>query len=79
MARIKKGNICGKRIKMARVEKDMAQVDLAAALSVDFGIEVPQTTVSAIERGERTLRDFELLAIANILDVTPNGLLGYGK
>ena len=70
-----KGNICGKRIKLARVEKDMAQVDLAAALEVDFGIILPQTTISQIEIGQRILRDFELDAIAAILDVSPTWLL----
>lgn len=70
-----KGNICGKRIKLARVEKDMAQVDLSAALEVDFDIILPQTTISQIEIGQRILRDFELDAIATILDVNPTWLL----
>ena len=33
-------NICGHRIKIARVSKDMQQVDLSAALEVDHDIKI---------------------------------------
>ena len=74
---MKKANICGKRVKLARINQDMDQVDLAAALSVDCGIEIAQTSISEIERGERGVRDFELVALAKILEVTAEWLL-YG-
>lgn len=70
-----KANICGKRIKLARVKNDMAQVDLIAALEVDFGIKLAQTTISQIEKGKRMIRDFELDAIAKALNVDPQWLL----
>ena len=70
-----KNNICGKRIKLARVQQDMAQVDLSAALEVDFDIILPQTTISQIEIGQRVPRDFELDAMATILQVDPTWLL----
>lgn len=70
-----KANICGKRIKLARIDNELDQVELAAALSVDYGIEISQTSISEIERGIRGLRDFELGAISKLLKVSPEWLL----
>lgn len=68
-------NTCGRRVKISRVAKDMTQIELAAALSVDCNIDVNQRSVSLIERGERFVKDIELVALANILDVHPMWLL----
>jgi transcriptional regulator with XRE-family HTH domain len=70
-----KANICGKRIKLSRIDRELDQVELAAALSVDHGIEISQTSISEIERGVRGLRDFELGAICKVLEVSPEWLL----
>lgn len=48
----------------------MSQVELAAALSVDHGIELDQSDISEIERGVRGVRDYELNAIATVLDAS---------
>ena len=71
-------NLCGKRVKMARIEKDMKQIDLSAALSVDHDIEISQKAISRLERGVRPVNDVELVALANILDVSVAWLI-YGK
>lgn len=63
----KKANLCAKQIKVARVDREMHQVELAAALSVDCGIEMNQSMVSAIERGQRRVSDVELDALARVL------------
>ncbi|MCB1557189.1 MAG: helix-turn-helix transcriptional regulator [Alphaproteobacteria bacterium] len=68
-------NTCGKRIKMARVGRDMKQVDLAAAVSVDSHIEMDQNVISAIERGVRHVKDIELLAFCDALGVKPLWLM----
>jgi len=68
-------NLCGKRVKLARVEKEMNQLELATALNVDFGIEMNQYSISQLERGSRFVKDFELVALAEILDVTTTWLL----
>lgn len=60
---------------MARIDRELDQVELAAALSVDHGIDISQTSVSEIERSVRGLRDFELAAICKVLEVTPEWLL----
>jgi len=70
-----KANICGKRIKLARIDRELDQVELAAALSIDHGIDISQTSISEIERGVRGLRDFELGAICKVLEVSPEWLL----
>lgn len=72
---MKNRNLCGKRIKLARTNREMAQVELCAALSVDHGIEMTQNTLSNIERGERIVRDSELAAFSDILGVNPTWLL----
>ncbi|MGF1603661.1 MAG: XRE family transcriptional regulator [Thermosynechococcaceae cyanobacterium] len=53
----------------------MTQADLSAALDVDYGIILSQSDISEIERQERGLRDYELDAIATILEVSPMLLL----
>jgi transcriptional regulator with XRE-family HTH domain len=68
-------NLCGKRVKIARVSKDMKQIDVAAAMNVDYDIEITQNGVSYIERNRRFVKDFELVALAEILDVSPLWLL----
>ena len=68
-------NVCGKRVKIARISKEMKQIDVAAAMNVDYGIDITQNGVSGIERNMRFVKDFELLALAEILDVSPHWLL----
>jgi len=68
-------NISGARIKQARERRGLDQVELAAALSVDYDIKIDQSGISEIERGARGIKDFELDAIARVLDVSPVWLL----
>jgi transcriptional regulator with XRE-family HTH domain len=53
----------------------MSQTDLCAALSVDHGIDISQDVISKIENGIRAVNDIELVAIAQVLHVTPCFLL----
>ena len=50
---------------------------MADAINVDFGIKIDRSDISEIERGVHGLKDYELIAIAKILDVSPVWLL-YG-
>lgn len=72
---MKAKNLCGKRVKLARIDRDMKQVDLSAALSVDHGIEISQKAISRLERGVRPVSDIELVSLAKLLDVTTSWLL----
>lgn len=70
-----RGNICGERIRARRIELNMAQVKLAAALEVDYGLVFAQSDISEIERNVRGVKDYELKAISEILGVTTAALL----
>ena len=72
---MRSANISGVRIKQAREQRGLDQVELAAALSVDYNLKLDQSDISEIERGIRGLKDFELDAIARVLDVSPVWLL----
>jgi len=71
------GNIVGKRIKEARQKLGLSQVEFAATLCVDHNINLERVQISTIERGIRSVKDKELDAIARVLNVTPNWLLGW--
>lgn len=73
---MEKANICGDKIKEARIERELSQVDISAALDVDYDIKLDRSDISEIERGVRGVKDFELLAFAKILNVSPSWLLG---
>lgn len=72
---IKATNKCGKRVKVARVEKDMPQLDLATALNMDYGVEISSTGISDLENGHCYVKDFEIIALAEVLDKHPMWLL----
>lgn len=72
-----KGNISGNRIKIARSRKKMKQIDLAIALE-DYKIHLNQTAIGKMERGERSIYDYEILALSEILEVSTDWLLKGG-
>jgi transcriptional regulator with XRE-family HTH domain len=71
------GNIIGKRVKEARQKLGISQVEFAATLCVDHNINLERVQISTIERGIRSVKDKELDAIARVLEVTPNWLMGW--
>lgn len=68
-------NVCGKRIKLARVEKGMNQLELATALSEECDLRVDQNSISMMEKGDRFIKDYEVIALADVLDKHPMWLL----
>lgn len=68
-------NLSGERIRIARKRSGMLQVELSAALDLEFNIVLDQSDISEIERQARGVRDIELDAIARILQVSPLWLL----
>ena len=68
-------NISGPRIRKAREKLGWDQIELAAALEVDFQLKLDQSDISEIERQKRGVKDFELDAFARLLGVSPEWLL----
>ena len=68
-------NISGQRVREARLKKHLSQSELAAKLQVE-GIVIERDSVSRIELGTRFIPDYELPALARVLNVTVEWLLG---
>lgn len=68
-------NIVGSRVTMARKEHGMKQVELLAKLQLE-GIDISIPALSLLEGQKRPVSDIELNALADILDVSVDWLLG---
>ena len=68
-------NIVGKRVTEARQAQDMKQVELLAKLQL-AGIDMSVPALSLLEGQKRPVTDIELNAMADILNVSVNWLLG---
>ena len=70
-----KKNVCGDRIREARLKNRLSQADLAARLQV-AGIVIERDSISRIEIGTRFVADYELMVFSEILGVSVDWLLG---
>lgn len=70
-----KPNITGRRIKQARETAGLEQVDLSIALDMDCNVNMDASVISRVETQQRLVKDYELDAIARVLDVDPVWLL----
>ena len=70
-----KKNLSGERVREARLKKHLSQSDLAAKLQVE-GIVIERDSISRIEIGTRFIPDYELPALAKVLNVSVEWLLG---
>ncbi len=68
-------NIIGARVTQARKSQGMKQIELLTKLQL-AGIEMSTPALSLLEGQKRPVSDFELNAIADILGVSVNWLLG---
>ena len=68
-------NIVGKRVTEARKAQGMKQVELLAQLQL-AGIDMSVPALSLLEGQKRPVTDIELNALADILHVSVNWLLG---
>lgn len=66
-------NIISKKLKDIRENKKVSQEQLSNKLAL-LGITLYQTDIFKIEHNERTVRDFELWGICNILDINAEDL-----
>ena len=68
-------NIVGARVTEARKAKGMKQTELLAKLQM-AGIDISIPALSLLEGQKRPVSDIELLALAEVLNVSVNWLLG---
>lgn len=68
-------NICGLRIRLARVEAKMNQLELATLLNTDYNLMIDQNGISRIERDTRVVKDYEIIVLAKALNKHPMWLL----
>lgn len=68
-------NIIGARVTQARNAKDMKQVELLAKLQL-AGVDMSVPALSLLEGQKRPVSDIELNALADILEVSVEWLLG---
>ncbi|MFA7257417.1 MAG: helix-turn-helix domain-containing protein [Kiritimatiellales bacterium] len=71
---MKDRNIVGPRVARLRQKLQMTQTDLMLALTTQ-GVQLTRTAVTKLETGFRCVRDFEVVALAEILKTTPQYLL----
>ena len=70
-----KKNICGERLRQARVVQRLRQEDLAAKIQT-LGVNIERDSISRIEIGTCFVADFELKIFAQVLGVSVSWLLG---
>ena len=68
-------NVCGERIRQARIKNRLSQFDLAARLQIE-GVTLERDSVSRIEIGTRFVADYELMVLSKVLNVSVAWLLG---
>ena len=71
-----KKNISGTLIRRPREEKGMSKVRLSQLLDT-YGIYINTDELLRIEKNQLLVKDFELIAIAQILDIDLNQLKKY--
>lgn len=67
-------NIIGPKLKQLRLKMGLSQEKLAGQLQLQ-GIEYNALTVLRIEKGERFVPDYEILALADFFHLTTDELL----
>lgn len=70
-----KSNLCGERVRAARLRAGWSQEELAAKLQL-AGLQLGQMAISRLETGKRVVPDFELPVLAEVLHVSTDWLLG---
>lgn len=66
-------NIIGKRVKELRKTHGLSQKELAQKLQL-LGYDFSDLTILRIEKGDRFVADYEVVALAQVFDITTNEL-----
>ncbi len=67
-------NLCGEKIREARVKSRLSQSELAAKVQTE-GVTLERDSISRIENGTRFIADYELKVFAKVLNVKVESLL----
>ncbi len=67
-------NLCGEKIREARVKSRMSQSELAAKVQTE-GVTLERDSISRIENGTRFIADYELKIFAKVLNVKVESLI----
>lgn len=70
-----KRNIAGPSIKALRLKRNLTQKELSAKLET-YAVYINRSSISKIEAQKRIVTDIELLALAKVLNVNVNLILG---
>lgn len=62
-------NVIGNKIKFYRNSKNISLVTLSNKLML-LGIDIPKNSLQRLESGKRIIKEYELVAIAKILNVS---------
>lgn len=68
-----KPNIVGNLVRQAREEKKLTKTDLCRKLEL-LGIEFDRNEIYRIEHLKMSVKDFELIALATVLDIDLNSI-----
>lgn len=71
-----KKNIAGALIKEAREKKEMSKTELSRQLEIK-GVNINRDELLLMEKNKLLVKDFELAAISEILDIDLNNLKDY--
>ena len=67
-------NLCGEKIREARVKSRLSQSELAAKVQTE-GVTLERDSISRIENGTRFIADYDLKVFAKVLNVKVESLL----
>ena len=70
-----RSNMLEWRIRVARAEANMNQLELAILLNTEYNLVVDQNSISMMEKGDRFVKDYEIIALAKALNRHPMWLL----
>lgn len=68
-------NLIGKKVEQLRKESNMQQRELLAQLQIN-GVDISASSLSKLEGQIRAVTDLELLALADIFDISIDNLVG---
>lgn len=67
-------NVIGEKVKEYRELNRLSQSQLSDKLQL-LGIDIPKNSIQRIEKGKRTIREYELAGLSKVLKISTDKLL----